>query len=75
MLLLPAATVAAIFSMSGFFSWVPGGNLTISPHFWIYWVVTIPITVLVLVVWAIWLRWNQKREQMRRMTLKHGKEA
>lgn len=29
-------------------------DYVISPRFWIYWVITLPLTILVLVSWGIW---------------------
>jgi hypothetical protein len=37
--------------------------LKIRPQFWIYWAVTIPITLSVLGLWAVWLRFTAKRHE------------
>jgi hypothetical protein len=28
----------------------------VSPRFWIYWAITIPVTLLVLAIWGVWIR-------------------
>ena len=43
------------------FNWRPGpGESIASPYLWVYWVVTVPITVLVYIVWVWWFRHTQK---------------
>jgi hypothetical protein len=41
----------------------PGGNGILSSQFWIYWAVSIPLTIIVILLWTIWYRWsvNQHR--------------
>lgn len=36
---------------------------TVSKKFWIYWVVTVPLTLLVIVLWRIWWLWQEKSYQ------------
>ncbi|TGO13245.1 hypothetical protein BTUL_0073g00130 [Botrytis tulipae] len=33
-----------------------GSNLStaVSPSFWIYWVITLPVTLIILVLWYLW---------------------
>ena len=39
------------------FNWqAPPGSKILSSHFWIYWAVTIPLTLFVLTVWTLWLQ-------------------
>ena len=52
---LPATAIATIFSMNPFLAQAPDGSVVISSSFWIYWAVTIPLTVLVFVLWLLWL--------------------
>ncbi|PVF97439.1 hypothetical protein CPB86DRAFT_874182 [Serendipita vermifera] len=67
-LFLPGSFVAALFSMSMFDfspSFDPGttegqGNARISKSFWIYCVITIPLTAIVLLAWRIWWKREQK---------------
>lgn len=59
MVFLPPTAVATIFSMSPFFAGLEDLlAVDMSPKFWLYWAVAIPLTVLVLLVWSCWLRWN-----------------
>jgi hypothetical protein len=30
---------------------------TVSHHFWVYWALSVPMTVVTLVVWFWWNRW------------------
>lgn len=58
---LPGTFISAIFSMS-FFNYTQATPSTpaswaVSPQFWIYWVVAIPVTLLTI---ATWWYWQQK---------------
>jgi len=60
LLFLPGTFICAIFSTS-FFNFSPGSSTepqhwTISEKFWIYWAVTIPLTVATSVFWYCWRR-------------------
>ena len=51
---LPATFVSTIFSMS-FFNFNPvSRSWTVSDKFWVYWAVTIPLTVVASIVWYYW---------------------
>jgi Mg2+ and Co2+ transporter CorA len=53
---LPATFVSAIFSMS-FYNFNPDtGKWILSSKVWIYWAVTIPVTVLTVLIWLRWSR-------------------
>lgn len=56
-LFLPGTYVASLFSMS-MFDWLhdSDSDTTISPLFWIYWLVTIPLTAVVLGGWWVWYK-------------------
>ena len=55
MTFLPATALASIFSMSSFFTLSTDDNrIILSPQFWIYWAITIPITLTILFGWAAW---------------------
>ncbi|CZR67984.1 uncharacterized protein PAC_17883 [Phialocephala subalpina] len=58
MLFLPGTAIAAIFSMQLFFSTSNDAKIpiVINPSFWVYWAVTIPLTLVVLLIWFIWIR-------------------
>ena len=59
--LLPGTAVASVFSM-GMFNWnSEGGDHIASKWLWIYFVVTVPLTVLILGVWWEWNRRSQGR--------------
>ena len=64
MVFLPATFVATFFS-TGFFQFRPDDgnhvNITVSPQWWLYLVVTLPLTVVVLGAWNVWLRWKEER--------------
>ncbi|KAF2279362.1 uncharacterized protein EI97DRAFT_430442 [Westerdykella ornata] len=56
MIFLPPTFVATFFSMS-MFNWEPQGQDPglVSKYLWIYWAVTIPLTVIVVVCWRLWM--------------------
>ncbi|KAK2794834.1 hypothetical protein FQN51_000657 [Onygenales sp. PD_10] len=69
---LPGTFVATIFSMD-MFTWQgsgsesgseseksPSNGRMVSPDFWVYWVVSIPLTVMVIVGWRVWWNWEKK---------------
>jgi cytochrome c-type biogenesis protein CcmH/NrfF len=43
-----------------FFNFQTSGP-AVSPNFWIYWVVTIPVTVAIVIFWYVW---EKRREAM-----------
>ena len=48
------------------FDWSPGPDQSIaSPYLYVYFAVTIPVTLLVYAAWFSWFRFNQKRYQKR----------
>ncbi|OAL48772.1 hypothetical protein IQ07DRAFT_645530 [Pyrenochaeta sp. DS3sAY3a] len=58
MIFLPATFVSTLFGMN-FFSFEPSegrgrSSFTVSTHFWIYWVITIPLTIITLLMWLWW---------------------
>ncbi|KAF3765415.1 hypothetical protein M406DRAFT_67859 [Cryphonectria parasitica EP155] len=62
---LPGTFVATLFSM-GMFNWKANdgsgsSSSSISPDFWIYWAVTVPLTIVTLVGWAIWWKFEEYR--------------
>ncbi|OAR02620.1 hypothetical protein LLEC1_07154 [Akanthomyces lecanii] len=55
---LPATFVSAIFSTS-FFNFSPEAKRwTVSPMFWVYWAVAIPVTIVIPVAWRLWDLWE-----------------
>lgn len=60
MVFLPATFVCSLFGM-GFFDFEISSNeskLRVAHQFWVYFVVTIPLTVVVLGTCAAWLKWS-----------------
>lgn len=53
--------IQSIFSMGSFFSTSPNGDLIISKQFWVYWLLTIPITISVFGFWWFWTGTETKR--------------
>lgn len=39
------------------------GTKVVSPRFWIYWVISVPLTVLVLLTWRTW--WHREKRHYR----------
>lgn len=37
---------------------------TISPKFWVYWVVTIPVTALTICLWMLFQRWHAPEDHV-----------
>ncbi|KAG9525612.1 hypothetical protein KCV07_g991, partial [Aureobasidium melanogenum] len=74
---LPATYVSAILGMN-FFSYNPethGGHITYSPDLWIYFVVSIPLTIAVLTIWWVWQRREEMAENLENSTEKAVKSA
>ncbi|KAK5998362.1 Notoamide biosynthesis cluster protein M' [Cladobotryum mycophilum] len=56
LIFLPATFVSAIFG-TGFISYdAPTGMWGVSPKFWVFWAVAIPITLLTILGWFLWMR-------------------
>ena len=51
---LPGTFVASLFSMS-MFDWQADAKSVLTPRFWIYWVVTIPLTLATVCAWYVWI--------------------
>ncbi|EME79351.1 uncharacterized protein MYCFIDRAFT_212197 [Pseudocercospora fijiensis CIRAD86] len=60
---LPGTFVATLFSMS-MFVWQNGENSeesNVSPDFWVYWAVTIPLTIFTIAGWGVWWKFEEHR--------------
>ena len=68
---LPGTFVAAFFSMP-LFEWdaVDDGTV-VSKRFWIYWAVTVPLTILTLVVWVLW---TSRQARVHKVSEKRARE-
>ncbi|RMX71706.1 hypothetical protein D0869_15361 [Hortaea werneckii] len=53
-LFLPGTFISALFSMSMFDWRAPDGQPIVSDHFWVYWALTIPITLTILLALLYW---------------------
>lgn len=69
---MPGAYLASVFSMT-FFNFQDSGP-TVSSEFWIYWVVTIPITVVIVGVWWVWERRRERIYEQQDLDLERGSE-
>lgn len=61
---LPGSYVASLFSMS-MFDWQASDSsssygLSVSSYIWVYWVVTVPLTLLIM---AVWRKWWQREDR------------
>jgi hypothetical protein len=44
------------------FQWpFPTSDTVVSPLLWVYWVITIPLTIIVYLLWVWWFRHSQKQ--------------
>ncbi|KAL1851344.1 hypothetical protein Daus18300_012590 [Diaporthe australafricana] len=56
---LPATFIATLFSMSMFDWQADSSSAAVSPGFWIFWVVSVPLSLAVLAAW--WCFWDLSR--------------
>lgn len=57
-LFLPGTFVATLFGMD-MFSWGSEegvGDPKVSRFFWVYWIISVPLTLFVVVTWLLWTR-------------------
>lgn len=70
----PGAYLASVFSTT-FFNFQAGdGEDEISGRFWIYWAVTVPITVIIVGIWWVWERRREKMYDQEDVDLEKGSE-
>lgn len=79
MTFLPATFVSTIFG-TNFFSFEPDGDagrssFAVSSQFWIYWALSVPLTVATLALWFWWSRWAEhlrlSRSRTNRLRARH----
>lgn len=59
---LPATAISSMFSM-GMFNWqADGGDVVVSSRFWIYWAVSVPLTLSVLGLWLTYVHRHKTNE-------------
>jgi hypothetical protein len=56
----------ALFSTT-FFTFGENGWM-VSHRFWIYWAITVPVTIVVVVVWSIWLAYSRLRSILKTLS-------
>ncbi|KAF8963524.1 hypothetical protein BDZ97DRAFT_1758596 [Flammula alnicola] len=59
MFFLPGTFVSALFSMV-FFNTTPDNSLSVGPQWWIFLVITVPLTVVVFATWVLWQRYRNR---------------
>lgn len=63
-LFLPGTSIATLFSM-GMFYWQDDasglGRSTVSAQFWLYWAVTVPLTLAVMTGWFCWYKYADRK--------------
>jgi Mg2+ and Co2+ transporter CorA len=66
---LPGAFVSSFFSIN-MFDWGNAdsgamSSLTVSPWMWIYWAITVPLTLVTFLIWVFWSRRETRRSRQR----------
>ena len=61
---LPGTFVASLFSMT-MFDWQDENNHVLTSKFWIYWAVTVPLTLATVAAWYVWINRKASRESAR----------
>lgn len=69
----PGAYLASVFSMT-FFNFQDPGQDQVSDSFWIYWAVTIPVTILIVGVWWVWERRREAKYDKEDLDLEQGSD-
>ncbi len=68
----PGAYLASVFSMT-FFNFQNEGP-EVSSQFWIYWAVTVPVTIVIVGIWYIWEKRRDARYDKEDEDLERGSE-
>lgn len=76
---LPGAYLASVFSMT-FFNFQNSDDPdnptpVVSSQFWIYWAVSIPLTISIVGIWWVWERRREKRYEQEDTALEKGVET
>ena len=71
----PGAYIASVFSMTFFNFQAEGEDPEVSSRFWIYWVVTVPVTVAIVAIWYVWEKKRDARYDREDKDLEKGSEA
>ncbi|ERF74519.1 hypothetical protein EPUS_03957 [Endocarpon pusillum Z07020] len=63
---LPGTSIATLFS-TGMFHWQDDtsrlGRSTVSSQFWLYWVITVPLTLAVMTGWFCWYKYADRKRK------------
>lgn len=54
------------------FAWELESGQSISDQFWVYWAVTLPLTVVVIIIWIIWSYRTELARWMRGSKSRHA---
>lgn len=65
--------VQSILGMSMFDDWQPGVSSDALSHFWVYWAISIPLTLLVIIGWRLW--WRRQESYYKRTYLRSDKAS
>lgn len=65
-----------------FFNWQTASNRTVSTYLWVYFAVTVPVTIVVLAAWAFLTKKNRQENSarvgisqlLRRRTMERGQD-
>ena len=73
---LPSTFVATFFSMPVFqWDFDKKTSFMVSGHFWVFWVISLPLTLLTLALWYAWTRLHIHRHHVaERQPLAHGQD-
>lgn len=71
---LPGAYLASVFSMTFFNFQADDGVAQVSDQFWIYWVVTLPVTAIIVGIWYVWEKKREARYDREDADLEKGSE-
>ncbi|KAF8856628.1 hypothetical protein BDZ45DRAFT_593973, partial [Acephala macrosclerotiorum] len=58
---LPRTSIASLFTTPFFSFEAPAGTKIVSRQFWIYWVVSIPLTIIVILLWFAWYQHTSEK--------------
>jgi hypothetical protein len=68
----PGAYLASVFSMT-FFNFQNDGP-EVSSRFWMYWAVTVPVTIVIVGIWYVWEKRRDARYDKEDEDLERGSE-
>jgi len=61
MVFLPGTFVGTLLALPAF-QWRSDGDLEVRRQFWIYWAITMPLTLITLLIWLAWSKWKAGEE-------------